>query len=700
MGINLLITINNQEVPIYDPSSSPSLKIITLYPTINWDFDILSRSVINDSTGEIISQEDYGQYSYEIRISDNDVNIGSDAFIGNMKQTGEKSSQNKYWVYNGKSLRRGNSYYGQIRVTDESGRKSDWKSFSFYYNSLPFVDNVKIIPSQPSIDDDLRLSYDFNDDDGDIEDGSLIRWFKNGSYQKQHDNSIFIDSQFLQNNDKWMADICPSDGWENGERVSSPEVIIKQISITVSDIKILPVNPNENDILKVDYICNEKIEKENVSIRWYINDILISDFNNKQFIRPDIFIGDTVRSEVKHESESSYKSSSEITITSSDFIIKNILIEGRINPLDVSSVRPSIKWESYIPQDKQINFVSIKIGTFYEADNIYSNVLNYNTNIFTIPDNLLQRGRDYFISIAASDVLSFGDYSSAHFRITGSRWENNVDNSIGWTIETLLFTNDISTEIDDYHVIRINDGSYFAELKIRSNKISFISQELIEYNIDLTKHSILTITGKLNDIKIYINRNLIIDATGKFIISSTSKRLEFGCPTNRNFNISYKYFVYTVSGYFLPGEDEEYSNIKFHNFMEFPDNEIIALTSYQEGKYLFGTNPDNVNENSIIYVVKGGTQYKSNTVNRTFTPINRINISPDNKKIVCAHSNGVTVLNSYVIKTFDKELIFIDNNGNINNVLPENDGWELVQNSGYEVVYFDENGFNINTLEK
>jgi len=252
--------------------------------------------------------------------------------------------------------------------------------------------------------------------------------------------------------------------------------------------------------------------------------------------------------------------------------------------------------------------------------------------------------------------------------------------------------------LNDYHVIRINDGSYFAELKIKDNSIILISGEVIEYNIDLTKIRILTIVGKNNDIKIYIDREMVIDGTGKFTRQSSSKILEFGCPTDGEFNVSYKYFSYTVSGYFLPGENDEYSNMKFYTFMEFPDNEIIGFKNYMEGKNIFGLNPDNRNNNSSIYVVKAGSEYKSNTVCRTFAPINKINISNDKKKIVCAHSKGVTIISGYSINTFDKESIFVDDDGNNSNLLPENEGWEMVQNSRGEIVYFDDMGFNINTL--
>ena len=58
-------------------------------------------------------------------------------------------------------------------------------------------------------------------------------------------------SSYLQSNDIWNADIYPSDGYEFGVRTTSIYVQVSKTSVTISDLKILPSYPNENDILKV-----------------------------------------------------------------------------------------------------------------------------------------------------------------------------------------------------------------------------------------------------------------------------------------------------------------------------------------------------------------------------------------------------------------------------------------------------------------
>jgi hypothetical protein len=358
-----------------------------------------------------------------------------------------------------------------------------------------------------------------------------------------------------------------------------------------------------------------------------------------------------------------------------------------------------VQWEDYVPNNKQVNYVSIKIGTFFEADNIYSTVLSGDRRSFSIPVNVLTKGRDYYISIAESDSQTFDNYTTSHFRVVGSRWEENVSNTIGWTIET-LFVVRATEESNEYQVIRIHDGEKFAEIRIYNNKITLISGSILEYSINTTTTTVLTIAGKNDDIMIYLNRSLIIDGTGLFTQVSTEKILEIGAFSEEStLTVNYKYIFYTTSGYFLPFVSSEYSNLQFHDYLTFEDNEIISLQSYTGGKYIFGVNPDNENDNSSIYSLGAGNVSNAITVPRTYAPINKISKSPDGKITVCAHAKGATIITGYLINTFNNELVFVDENGNLDETLPTSNGWELVKNTNYDVIYFDNDGFNINTIE-
>ena len=702
MAFELSLKLNNQIVS----GVSSSVRIIDEFPTLNWEFDLTDRADVDASTGASSGAGVFAQSGYEVRVSSLSVSVGSDLFVGNMAQPGFLDGQEAYWRYEGTSLSRGVVYYGQVRATDDTDRQSEWVTFSFLYNSLPVVTDVTITPLRPSVTDDLLLDYNYSDTDisADLESGTKIRWFKNGVYQKQFDDALIIESFNLQNNDIWNADVYPSDGYEYGSRVTSSHVMVTKTSVTVSDISILPKDPNPDDMLKADYLTSNDLEQENVLIRWYVNNFLISEFNDQQYVKLPVVEGDSVRFEVKHVDSGIYISSLEKTIVASDYVISNIIVDGKVDSLEISSTTPLVQWNTFVPEGKTINYISIKIGTFFESDNVYSTILNYSGDSFTIPHNLLNKGMDYYISIAASNTQVFSKYSLSHFRVNSSRWERSVSNSIGWTFE-MFFS--IPTQVDgddpstDYQVIRINDGSKFAEIRLYSSKIVLISGSRMEYEHTSTFNAnTLNISGIDDDIKIYLDKEIIIDGEGIFTQISNIKRLEIGSSSSETFLVRYRYLFYTTSGYFLPGVDDEYSNIQFHNYMEFKDNEVVALNSYTGGKYVFGLNPNNTVESSeVLAIVPGKSSINYSTVPRTFSPTNRINKSPDDNMTVYAHAKGVTIIKGYVINPFNHELVFVDSNGVLNETLPTDSGWELVRNTDFTATYFDADGFHIDTIE-
>jgi hypothetical protein len=237
-------------------------------------------------------------------------------------------------------------------------------------------------------------------------------------------------------------------------------------------------------------------------------------------------------------------------------------------------------------------------------------------------------------------------------------------------------------------------------VRLYSSKIVLISGSRIEYdNISVFNANTLNISGQGDNIKIYLDRDIIINGEGIFTQISNIKRLEIGASASNSFAVDYRYLFYTTSGYFLPGSSSEYSNIQFHVYMEFEDNEVVALNSYTGGKYVFGLNPDNTVESSTIFaIVPGESSVNCSTVPRTFSPINRISKSPDDKIAVYAHAKGATVVRGYVINPFNHELIFVDSNEILDTTLPTDSGWELVRNTNFNAAYFNSDGFNINTL--
>ena len=62
--------------------------------------------------------------------------------------------------------------------------------------------------------------------------------------------------------------------------------------------------------------------------------------------------------EIKHEDYNVYVSSSTETVVASDFVVTDIQIDGKIDPLNVSTIVPHIKWKRFVPEGKSVNYIS------------------------------------------------------------------------------------------------------------------------------------------------------------------------------------------------------------------------------------------------------------------------------------------------------------------------------------------------------
>ena len=123
--MDLTIKINNETF------IDSSIVIIDDHPTFSWSFPDLDEVVIDGDDGLIDNTVLIQQSYFELWIGDSTVNWGTSAFLINIVRTRVIYTKNRFWVYTGSNLERGKSYYGQIRVVDDIGRKTGWIIFSF-----------------------------------------------------------------------------------------------------------------------------------------------------------------------------------------------------------------------------------------------------------------------------------------------------------------------------------------------------------------------------------------------------------------------------------------------------------------------------------------------------------------------------------------------------------------------------------------
>jgi len=91
-------------------------------------------------------------------------------------------------------------------------------------NTAPSASNLAITPTNPLDTDDLVGSYTYNDIDNDSENGSEIRWYKNGIIQSTYNNLLRVPSSATSSGDQWYFTVKPKDGTDFGTLQTSPTV--------------------------------------------------------------------------------------------------------------------------------------------------------------------------------------------------------------------------------------------------------------------------------------------------------------------------------------------------------------------------------------------------------------------------------------------------------------------------------------------
>jgi len=692
--IDLFVKVNNQTGGV--------VRITDGHPVVSWEFD--ETDVIRlDPYGPITSSTFIDQATYRVRIGDSPSGWGTDAFLGDLMDTGLIASASRQSIYTGLELRRGTRYYGQVIVVDTEGQTSGWVTFSFLFNSLPRASDLRITPESPSINDNLSLQYTYTDVGGDAEQGTLIRWFRNGVHERQFDNQTSINKRHLQYRDVWHADVMPGDGFENGTRSTALSVAVQTTAPVASELRVLPSNPNKNDIFRAAYDFASDIFDDQTLIRWYVNDVLQSAFNDMEFARLSVGTGDQVRFEAQPFDGVVYgetKSSLQVDVVPAGLSVEDVRIDGLVNPLSLLSLRPVISWTVRIPPGREWKYASILVGTFAGSGNILFTVVETSQPTFTIPSNILNRGRDYYVAIAVSDVEDvFESYKTSHFRIAGSRWDENANNATGWTIEA-AFLIDQAAEFDSsqYQVLRFEDGTRFGEVRILAGKVGFLSDGItMSSELDMGSIVTLTVTGQGNDVMVYLDRTLVIDGTGKFTQSASGKRLEAGAVVESPLEVHYRSFSYTTAGVFAPGSSSEYGNIQFHTFANFQGGSATGIEGYLQGGIefkVFAVNPNEANDSATIYKIAPNKAVQYATVNRTFSPINRIRQSLNGLYKVIAHSRGAAVFKSYIVPQWSSDSTFSDAQR------PEDNLWQLSQTLGVDPTTLNSSGLTIDTSFK
>lgn len=594
------------------------------------------------------------QNNIQIKISSDNNNWGTDSFSDEILSINEPYSGNT-WTISNIQIQRGETYYGQIRGQDEEGNLTDWSVFHFQINRLPFVTDFYLIPEQPFVYNDIDLIYTFNDPDGHLQSGTMIRWFKNNLPVTKYDNLCTLPASATSIGESWTAKIIPSDGIEFGTISETTSVVIQSADFGFDFVEILPADANVDDILMANWSLseNEYVNIEDVLIKWYVNNQLVSD-DNKQIIRLSLLPGDEVKVEIvalDNSIEVAQSTSDPIVIQDVNWHIEDIEVSGLSDAFNVPSLTPIIDWKiqkttaikNQTPKYTRILITKTKSMSGPVFD---TGIFEYVKNSYNIPENVLLRGQKYFIHIGVGDSDSLSDalFETKEIQISGSSWESNVKNEIGWTVEFNVYL-DSSSNANSNLGVYIHDGTYFCSFSVFLNQVSFSSVETISYNIrsgpDMRTPRTFKISAKNQDVRIFMNNVMIIDGVGVLQNLSNLKRIEFGDLDGKHISGgTFRFFRYsTIGAYGLDENAENIDTMYFSNLGQIENGSI---------EYVFDNIvawlPDDDAESSKLYQINNNTsKFRLSTVTRNFSPINKIVIDKNRNKFL-ATANGVVAI--------------------------------------------------------
>lgn len=311
---------------------------------------------------------------------------------------------------------------------------------------------------------------------------------------------------------------------------------------------------------------------------------------------------------------------------------------------------------------------------------------NVTTSSWEILGNTVDKLYSLVQTLSGSDLLSLDFITKEGQKNAAKEFEDEQKNLI--PIKNLLIdTRDQITKLtatenqlasDSFQGIRFYDGTYFGYLRIKPDKVELLVGENLEFPIDGTKPHIYRITGKGKDIKLYIDGQLAIDGTGKFVSKTQNRLIEFGDISGKNqaYGSAWNSIKTNTLDAIPPNEHPDAIP---QEIISVPNGSFGAIKSYNNSLYA-SFDPDDSNKSSVLYKYQEGYRPELRpTIAITKSNVSAIIIDPNRKDDVFGTSGkyiGTDLGIQYVIgNNLDNVTLRADMD-----VVPEEQGWQVLAN--------------------
>jgi len=277
-------------------------------------------------------------------------------------------------------------------------------------NTPPTATAVSLGPASPLTNDNLVGTFTYNDADGDPENGTEIRWYKDGALQAAYNDQLTVPSTATARGQQWYFTVRPNDGQEFGDMATSNTVTIGNTAPAASNLSISPEDPVNTDALTAsyDYADVDGDAESNSEIRWYKNGVVQSTYNDQTTVPPSATAKGQQWYFTVHPKDGTDFGG---LATSNSVTIGNTLPEA--TNLNISPAHPVPTDALTASYDYADGDGDTESGTEIQWYKDGALQAAYNDQL-TVPSSATAKGQQWYFTVHPNDGENFGDVATSN----------------------------------------------------------------------------------------------------------------------------------------------------------------------------------------------------------------------------------------------------------------------------------------------